>query len=130
MISNCCKAEIIKQLLWGDYYIDQCAICSRQMLYAFVSENEYQANGVCKLHDDELYFFTQITSKWESGKELLNMGYTYVGQAVSVIDTVGIRYDTQGIDLLDMSKHIHFSNEWEPKVLNPHFAMRKRESKQ
>lgn len=123
MISNCCKAEFITELLFGDYHVTKCSVCLKQAEFAFVLENNYEANGVCQLYDDELYFYSQIISNLKDLKNLLSIGYTYVGQVKSVIDTIGIRYDTQDIDLVSKSKHISFSNEWKPKVMNPKFAM-------
>lgn len=121
LISSCCKSKIVLQKPWGDFLTDSCSKCKRPIQYALVVDPREESNGVCKLYDEGLYFFTQISNTWTHVQTLLGLGYNYVGQVLEVTDTLPRRLDKYP-DLISCKDHQRFSDEWRPQVLNPMFA--------
>ena len=75
--------------------------------------------GVVELYDGKLYFFHQRVSRWAI-IEKNGLVPQYLGQVKRLVDTLGLRYRTQDVDMLPGSAYDHFKAEFIEKVANPY----------
>lgn len=81
-----------------------------------------EACGVCEGTDGKLYFFWHMVSDPEVAKSCMEKGQEFVCESVRVVDTIGMRFNTQSTDMLSDEKHAQFLNDWRDKVENPEVA--------
>ena len=80
-----------------------------------------EACGVCRGMDGKLYFFWQAVDK-EHADEYIRKGQEYICEIAEIVDTIGMRHNTQSTDMLWSWEHAAFLRDWKGKVENPEVA--------
>lgn len=125
--SACCNAEIETKInfdLVFSHNKDCCALCQNPIEYALLDLYwaSREACGVFKDFDGKYWFYWQIINSWNEVVELTRKGQIYLGQVKSVVDTIGLQYNTQSVDFLSLKKHQKFLKNYINKVENPEVA--------
>ncbi|MDE1834259.1 MAG: hypothetical protein KGH64_02890 [Candidatus Micrarchaeota archaeon] len=123
--SDCCNAEIEfdKPILDFHGHIcdhkDVCKSCNKPIGYGLVGPFHGESMAVCKLYDGNLWFFWQQVDSWKYVEE---SDQEYIGQIKDVVDSIGLRYNTQDTDMISAEAHRRFANDYKSKVKNPQYA--------
>lgn len=80
-----------------------------------------EACGVCRGTDGKLYFFWHAVDK-ERADKFIGRGQEYVCEVDEIVDTIGMRHNTQSTDMLWSWEHAAFLRDWKDKVENPEVA--------
>ncbi len=121
-LSDCCQVEIInKPSKYSEHGYDHCSKCNRAISYALVGWHDQESMGVFEKQDGTWWFFWQQVSTWQ---DVLEMSHQkYVGQVKHLVNTIGLIYNTQDVDMLSYEDHKRFSNTYKAKVKNPEWAL-------
>lgn len=119
-LSGCCQAEVL-EAEWDS----TCSKCGTKQLFIFQwSHQSWDAPGVWEDFQGRKYFGNSATSTLKHYREAIEHHQTLVCVAKHVVDTIGLRHDTQDTDFLSEAAHRAFTREWAPKVVNPELGGR------
>ena len=120
--SGCCNATVETV---GDFFKqDKCSQCGGDIGYGVLG-HRLQRTESCGVFEDfqgQWWFCWTCVSTWEQVEDYLSRGWDFVCQIKCVVNTAGMRYDTQDIDMLPWGAHTKFMNDYRSKVMNPEVA--------